>query len=289
MIKHSVCFILLLLTVLFTHAQTPLNFTYSEEMEDSVSALAIKPVKKPKKLLKSIVHKLLLDLEEKAEVSRYQVEIDFNLNTSTPCRARCIISGEAGIRIKKTGEMEDFRYNGPFNLTRQDSSLICLSLMLDSDVNNSILSHIDDISLSEGISKHQALKKLMRAHNVMAYSISDDSGRGVYRINFAPKKKKITEYNQMLLMFTFTGTAYFDSNTLHLTQVKAISTQNIENQNVVNTAIRLRPSSATSSSYRNSYQIDYNETGGSPIVEKIRSVILVDNTIVSRTTVQRVP
>ena len=49
------------------------------------------------------------------------------------------------------------------------------------------------------------------------YSISDESGRGVYRVDFSPKK--YPKYG--LNVSKYNGSAYFDRNSLRLKQIKA--------------------------------------------------------------------
>ena len=52
-------------------AQVPFNSEYWEaEMEDSLSSLAIKPVKNPKKLLKEVMNRLKKDLEGNSAENR---------------------------------------------------------------------------------------------------------------------------------------------------------------------------------------------------------------------------
>ncbi len=52
-------------------AQNPLDSLFSVEKEDSISALSIKPVKRPKKLLKKVIERIILDSKQKHRINNY--------------------------------------------------------------------------------------------------------------------------------------------------------------------------------------------------------------------------
>ena len=262
---------------------------WDAEMEDSISGMTIKPIKKPKKLLKAIIKQLSQNMEQKSGVRKYQIESVCNLNTSAPWTVRRNISAETGIKLFPTTE-DDFSYEGPFKLTRQDSSYISFSLALAPNY-SPVLEHIDRISRWQGqeISRFDAFNKLMNMYDVTVYSITDESGRGVYRVKYSPKKIRVTESNYGLMMYTYTGTAYFDSNTLRLTQVKAVRIRNAAPKVSLFTAKSdsSLASSASLSTNRERYQIDYDGSGAVPIVKQIKYVVIKETKVFSKTTIRR--
>lgn len=262
------------------------------EMEDTISGMTIKPIKKPQKLLKAIIKQLSQNMEQKSGVWKYKIEYDGNLNTSAPWTVRRNISAETGVRLTTTKE-DNFSFEGPYKLTRQDSSYINMLLSFTSF--SPLLEHVYNISKWQDpdISLLSAFKKIKNKYNVTVYSITDESGRGVYRVNYSPKKSQVTESNWEIMMYTYTGTAYFDSNTLRLTQVKAVRTRNKAPEGVSVFSITpispLSPSAASlaSSTYRKRYQIDYDGSGTKPIIKQIRIVVTEDNKVIAKTKVQR--
>ena len=283
--------IFLLLVAVQAFGQEPRDSAFWDvEMEDSVSALAIKPVKKPKKLLNSIIDQLLLDLEKKPQVKNYMCEFVNVERISVPWTIRQTLSAQAGIRLEtiNTGE---FRYEGPYKLTSKDSSF--LSLLIDLSRYSPILENIDEISIDGEMSKSAIFKKLMRTYyDVTVYSITDNSGRGVYRVSFSPKKKEITQDNWKYYIMTIAGTAYFDIHTLHLTRIKGEvcyprNTYHWE-------AIPMDKLSFQSSPYvsifdtRERYQIDYDNFGETPVVRLIRYIRMNRNKVMSKTTIQEI-
>ena len=288
--KRALLLLCFLPWVLSASSQEPSDSLFWE-VEDSVSSLAIKPVKKPKKLLNSIIDQLLLDLEKKPQVKNYMCEFVNVERISVPWTVRKTLSAKAGIRLEtiNTGE---FRYEGPYKLTSKDSTF--LSLPIDLSRYSPILENVDGISIDGEMSKSAIFKKLMQTfYDVKVYSITDNSGRGVYRVNYSPKKSQVTESNWEIMMYTYTGTAYFDSNTLRLTQVKAVRTRNKAPEGVSVFSITpispLSPSAASlaSSTYRKRYQIDYDGSGTKPIIKQIRIVVTEDNKVIAKTKVQK--
>ena len=285
--KRALLLLCFLPWVLSASSQEPSDSLFLE-VEDSVSSLAIKPVKKPKKLLNSIIDQLLLDLEKKPQVKNYMCEFVNVERISVPWTVRKTLSAKAGIRLEtiNTGE---FRYEGPYKLTSKDSTF--LSLPIDLSRYSPILENVD---IDGEMSKSAIFKKLMQTfYDVKVYSITDNSGRGVYRVNYSPKKSQVTESNWEIMMYTYTGTAYFDSNTLRLTQVKAVRTRNKAPEGVsvfsITPITPLSPSAASlaSSTYRKRYQIDYDGSGTKPIIKQIRIVVTEDNKVIAKTKVQK--
>ena len=208
--------IFLLLWAVQGFAQEPIDSAFWE-VEDSMSPLAIKRIKKPKKLLDNIIDQLVEDMKQKPKVKKYMVESVNMESGSDPWKIRLLISAEAGIKLEpvKGGKI---RYEGPYELTSQDSSQMRLSIALPF---NPILQNIDNLSWYEDMSESVAFKTMMQKYyNVKVYSITTDSGKGLYRVMFAPKEREIKVDNGTFFSIAVTGTAYFDSNTLHLTRIK---------------------------------------------------------------------
>ena len=229
-------------------------------MEDSVSSLAIMPVKNPKKLLERVVKQVCLDIERKRVNARYKVEATFGVGSKTPFTASCIFSAEAGLDLENV-KIEQFQYEGPFELSSQDSTLI--KGWLFKYVGLSIIRPNQLILDLDGVnSPSERFRKIIAAffrHDVItAYSIRDDAGRGAYRISYEPENQKAYNTRQV-------GTAYFDAKTLHITQFKGKTTL---------------PDRRTSISY----QIDYYDKA--PVVRQIKATGISGKSVI-KATVQR--
>ncbi len=177
------------------------------EMEDSISAMAIKPIKEPKELLDSIIAQLIRDWD-----------FPFPKHPTYPVVSSYFFPAESGIKLKTTGKPEYFRFEGPVKLTPQDSAgvMFCLAIFSTS---SPILDHVNSRSVSDKKTKKEIFQKLMSLYDVKVYSITDESGRGVYRVNYTPNKK-ITATNWGYYFLMVTGTAYFDLKTLRIIQAK---------------------------------------------------------------------
>lgn len=287
--KRALLLLCLLSWVLSASSQEPIDSAFVE-MEDSMSSLSIKPVKKPKKLLNSIIDQLLLDMEKKPQVKNYLFESVNLERISVPWTIRHTLSAKAGIRLEtiNTGE---FRYEGPYKLTSKDSTF--LSLPIDLSRYSPILENIDYISIDGEMSKSAIFKKLMQTfYDVKVYSITDNSGRGVYRVTFSPKKREITQDNWKYYIMTVTGTAYFDIHTLHLTRIKGLVRypRNRWHWEV----IPMDKLSFQSTPYvsifdrQERYQIDYDDFGETPVVRQIRYIKMNRNKVMSKTTIQEI-
>ena len=280
--------ILFLLCVAQAFSQEPLDSAFGE-MENSVSGFAITPVKKPKKLLKNIIKQLVSDWEQKAENVKYRVETSLYTNTLTAYTGRGVASGKAAVLFKPE-EVGNIQYDSPFKLTPRDSSL-SISVGVGEEI-SPILSHIDRLCWSNKISKEEAFRGMIQAYNVKVYSIDDDSGRGVYRVDFAPKKKDIMEDNWPLYTRLFSGSAFFDYNTLQLMKVNATWSINLANPRVFHVVPAERLSFLTddvpSLSDHWLYLVDYEKEGRTLVTKQFKSVIIRDNKMVLRKRLQRI-
>lgn len=179
--------IFLLLGAVQALAQEPLDSAFLDaEIEDSISAMSIKPIKRPKKLLDSIIVQVILDPEQKPLVCKYRTACTTGLHTSGSNTSSCILHAIANIRIKSTGKGEEFRYDGPRRLTNlYDTASVysALKSCLDGDYMLGLVQKCADET-----SVFQSFKYLMSLHHIKVYRISDEKGRGVYRVDFSPRK-----------------------------------------------------------------------------------------------------
>lgn len=257
--KHLLPIILLLWTIQAS-AQEALDSAFWE-MEDSVSSLAIMPVKKPKKLLERVIKQVCLDMERKRVNARYKAEATFGIGSTTPFTASCIFSADAGLDLVENVKIEQFQYEGPFELSSRDTTLIKESLL--TYISLSIIRQNQLILDLEGVnSPSERFRKVMAAferRKVTAYSIRDDAGRGAYRISYEPENQKAYNTRQI-------GMAYFDAKTLHITQYKGKTTLPGGRTNI-------------------RYQIDYDDKV--PVVKQIKATGISGKSVI-KATIQRV-
>ena len=121
----------------------------------------------------------------------------------------------------------------------------------------------------------------MNAHYVKVYSISDEKGRGVYRVDFSPRKYPKYGFNAS----KYTGTAYFNKKTFRLIQVKAdlISPSSFDIMGRQDKKGRLCHSICRR------FQCDFEEVGGVLVVKQKESTFFVDEQLTGKKTVQRLP
>ncbi|MBQ7463192.1 MAG: hypothetical protein IJS63_13270 [Bacteroidaceae bacterium] len=230
--KHLMTLLLLLTWAQMGLAQVPLEFAYSEaEKEDSVSALAITPLKpaQTRKLLKRVIKQFRQDFEQEHDVVKYHIDATFNRDSLAPFSVRAA----AGFAFDSYASlrMHEFKYEGPYRLNHADTAYICnyLETFLRLSPNYvPPLLHLDT-SFHGPIDKGPLLPfekygETVFYYNVTAYSIVDAAGRSIYRIVFARNGEKRIGidhvYGKKYDVGELTGTAYFDCSTLHMTQFK---------------------------------------------------------------------
>lgn len=258
--------IVLFLFCLFAYSQTPLDSTYQwAEMQDSVKAISILPIKEPKGLLDSIIRQLIHDSELKPNLYKYEYNWTNYANTTRePIIVKAIMPAHSGLTVELTGEKDSIYIKGlPYlteGLYRQISFAIAIGIEPPR-----IYLLAKDISYAENMSLYDAFKDLMRAYHIKVYSITDETGRGVYRVNFARKRLRHL-MPQMKFETVFNGVAYFDYKTLRLTQVKgeSISALSPDNQ-IILTLKKLRSVNPLCE-----YQIDFGEEDGKLYVKQIK-------------------
>ena len=249
---------------------------WDAEMEDSISGMTIKPIKKPQKLLDSIIGQVILDSEQKPLVCKYRTACTTGLHTSSPTTSSCILHAIANIQVKSTGKGEEFRYDGPRRLTNlYDTASVysALKSCLDGDYMLGLVQKCADET-----SVFQSFKYLMSLHHIKVYRISDEKGRGVYRVDFSPRKNIGYGYHG----FKYNGTAYFDRN-FHIKQ--------IETDKIVPSSFDIMGRQAETLIHTacQHYRMDFEEVDGKPVVKQIEGTQSVDNQLSAKFIVKRLP
>lgn len=291
MIKYLIFFNLLMLSTVTTLAQVSFESVLQEEARDSMSSLAIKPIKHHGKLLRRIIKQLQQDLQDTKEDGCYRVEATFSRDTLAPFSVSCTIPAKVGITFDYDDSnlyesTDNFLYEGPYKLTRQDRNYIqkylrqfaLLSPVHVPQLNAIVMGHRTLHQETLGIHLGETLYPLKKYYqttsyyDVTAYSIDDAKGRGTYRFLFDRNREKrlFTYGGKQYDIGGVTGTAYFDSHTLHITKFlgKARLLSNLH-------TVHLH------------YNIDYSERGGKPVLKRIRIIWNGDGTVI-RATVQKI-
>jgi len=276
--KHLFLLLCFLPWLLSASSQEPLDSAFWE-MEDSISGMTIVPIKKPKALLDSIVERVILDSKQKRVRCKYQVMLTVGLHTSRLTTSSCILHAVANIQIKSTGEGEEFRYEGPRRLRNLNDTTYAYYDLKDLMEGQYILGLVQ-FDAADGGAVFQSFQKLMHMHHIKVYSISDEKGRGVYRVDFSPRKN----IGYGFCGSKYNGTAYFDKN-FH---IKQIETDKISPTSY-DVMGRQDKKGQLSHTFCQHYRIDFDEVGGTPVVKQIESTSSLDNYIRGKYIVQRLP
>lgn len=284
--KHLMTLLLLLTWAQAGLAQEPQEDSFFAEKEDSISALAIKPVKKPYKLLKKVIKQLQLDSKQRPDVCKYNINATFRRETLESFSVNRSVTAEVGIDLKREDvkKTREFCYTGPYELHRQDSIFIRGYLNQFALLSPNHVPYMNAVLVGKtspypsfrslGIYLGEVLYPLKKYnttsyyYNVTAYSIDDASGRGTYRLHFVRNREKhVVKYaGKVYDLGEVTGTAYFDSHTLHIMQFKG-KARLLSHQHVVH----LR------------YLIDYDTTGDTPVLRRIRLIWEAGGTVIEAT------
>ncbi len=275
--KHLLTLLFLLWTAQI-YSQEPLDSAFLAEKEDSISGMSIVPIKKPNALLDSIVEQAILDLQQKRVRCKYQVMQTSGLHLPTQNISRCVFHAKANILIKATGEAEEFYNDGTPRLRNIiDTARVYYSLKefcLEGDYILRLVLKDSERSLFEGF------QYLMSLHHIKVYSISDEKGRGVYRVDFSPRKHIGYGYCGS----KYNGTAYFDKN-FHIKQIETdkISPTSFDIMG------RQDKRGMLSHTHCQHYRMDFEEIDGTLVVRQIESAIFVDNQLATKSKAQRLP
>ncbi|MBR4130705.1 MAG: hypothetical protein IKU02_07285 [Bacteroidaceae bacterium] len=269
--------IILLLVAVQGFAQEPLDSAFLDaEMEDSVSAMAIKPVEHPEELLQQVLQRLEKDLQQKHSRRDYMLESLLNINSP---RALYVyrtytIEDDNGIGVMEYDRIINkgpLKFEGPYRITVQDSLDIEFTLNIHADLNTNAI-RVNGYrsprfflrALFNGVKLKKVLKGILEAYEVTAYNIVDNSGRGVYRIHFderKPKKweKEVVPFEDEKIKW------YIDQQSLRLIQINI---------------------SQNKPGRRNVYKHVYCEENGCPMLQKFIGVIYKEGKLTSWTGVK---
>ena len=180
-------------------AQEHRESSIPKEMEDSLSSLAVTPIEEPKELLKQVFDRLEIDLQQKHEARKYLSKAYFEYDVIPPFTASVIlpIEGDNGIEVlgqmwKLAGiELEDFNVSLKEKLTKSSIARIKDHLLWEFEGCVHSCTHKSYASKKGWGHKPWLVgyKDAVKRFAIEAYRITDDSGRGVFRINFLEKRK----------------------------------------------------------------------------------------------------
>ena len=276
--KHFACIIILLLACLppIVAQESSDSAFLDAEKEDSMSLLSIKPVKHPKKLLKQIFERFNEDLKETHMSRRYIVEGTFRKSKFPPFSAKGIytVEGDNGLEVireradRDNITLEDFSYDEPHELSSQDT----LSLIGD-------LAELLNFSPTHASHKYYQVyyppapfvnySETTRWYDIKAYEIEYGPDKGAYRIQLDKKKNRYLwrEDDHEHWLGDYKVTAYFDRNTLRITQFKGETTSEIAEY----------PFNLGSTGSKR-FLIDYDNVRGKPVLKRIILISTSDNT-----------
>lgn len=265
------CLVFMLLLLFWAHSVCAQIVDYSAdlvEQEDSLRTLSIKPVRKPKKLLRQVMNRLQLDLKQKHGERKYKIEAMLCIDTFPSFSANCIcrVCGDNGLEIidvtKDVSDIkiEDICFKGPYGLTDQDSvniKCILVDFLNFSPICSSRYFYARPYPYSP-IGAYEA----ERWFNVKAYKITYGSDDSIYRIDFIKNKNSRFRYGDRVSWFgDYSFTAFFDCRTLRITRYKGESYD-------WDKAFPL---------YSSDFQVDYEVDNGAPILNQLQYVGTFNN------------
>lgn len=297
--KQLQIILILLVWSLSASSQELSDSTYlGTEMEDSVSAMAIKPVEHPEELLMQALVRLEKDMQYKHSKRKYHLEAILNnwsdhtatlvgpgikttettTNTMPPltCRRTFTVEGDNGIDVLNN----KYVVKGPLSVevpyyvpvTLGDSTFIEYKLSsefsyentLHVEVNGSQYKHMEIYHLFTYYTLEKIFKSILSVYDVTAYYIGDESNRGVYRIQLDEKKNQRTReaqesYQNQIMKW------YLDCQSLRLTQINAKRLYN---------------------GYLTIYRNDFGEENGAPVLTKATKLTCQGNRLIQRTAIQ---
>ena len=217
-------------------AQESQKSSLSDEMEDSLSTLAIIPLKpgRASKVFGQVFRRYQKDQKKMKDDDKYLVSATFRQDSLASFTAQCVVSPYAGMDLFDNISVftEDFVYDGQYELTRVDSTYIRRYLKHFARMSPTYVPMIYTLpgwnARSVGLNVKDLLYPLldynmtMRYYNYSVSRIEDSKGRRVYRIVFGreKKKKQYTYGDNVHDVGEVTGTAYFDGKTMRLMQFK---------------------------------------------------------------------
>lgn len=266
--KHLLSILLLLAWVPGAAlGQNPLDSLFFVEKEDYMSTLSIKPVEDPLGLLMRVLERLEKDMQQKHSRREYQLEA--TLNIRTPPRLSVnrtfTVEDDNGIEIQQCEE-GPLHFEGPFIITLDDS--LDVELAVGGPYTNDM--YVEwcgtALSLTRMFSDrklkaiHKSIKKI---YNVTAYSIEDETGRGIYRIHF--DKKELEDRNLRGMKIGSNIKWYLDRETLRLTQINC--------DRFVNR-------------HRGLCRCDYGEENGAPVLQNYTELAVWNRFVIHKVSIR---
>lgn len=264
---------IILFLLIYSHSVYSQEFSDSAyigaEIEDSVSAMAIKRIEHPEQLLKQALGRLNTDLDKKHSKRSYSQEVTYSIpNDLLTCSRIITIQGDDGIDIRNTEHAVKGSLSfGQHHVSKEDSLKIEFDIVADCYLNSIHTRGLrwETVQIYD-IFKYYDLdvicKKLASDYKLTAYSIGDETGRGLYRIHLEEKPQTREPENECLFHIKL----YLDRQSLRLIQLNE-------------TQYRLRGSRCI---FRN----DFVEENGAPILSKSTQIYIEDGQVKRKTSIR---
>lgn len=271
--KRFLPFFLSLFWVLSASCQElPDSAKLMAEMEDSVSAMSIKPVEHPELLLKRCLERMEMDLMQKHSKRQYMYKMFIyykgTLRAGLTVSKQATIEHDDGICLTgpdKILQWDVLNVKTPKKLKRSTLDKLEFSLITNCDVCFLHLQYDDGYYVERGV-RLPVYQDLVKYYDIEAYSIRNEDGRGVYRIDLGERKIKTKDDEHSLAFPSYRIRLYFDEKSLRLIQHRG---------DLVNMVGRLE-----------CYKYDYEEENGSPILKQALRFVLDGEKIIERFSVQ---
>lgn len=263
--RHLACILLLL--IFGTEGATAQRFQGDSifadaEIEDSLGLLSIKPVTNPKKVIKECMEQLKADFKQKHSKRQYMLkEIEHHNEEQTSILSQMLtIENDNGITLggsHKSMEWSSLMAEVPYPMAAKDSSKAVASLRADCIPKFNLLRHYGKRNAAPS---HLDIEQF---YKMEVYSIGNDSGRGVYRINLV--QRYILAIGAPL---SSTVRFYFDQQSLRLMQYR---------QEII-----------MMTGLHGYYKYDYGEEDGSPVLTRGQWILVDGSWIQNRCFIQRI-
>ena len=250
------------------YTQVPSDFAFSGEKEDSMSTLSIRPVHKPKEMLRKIMKRLHSDLKQKHGARKYKVEATFWVDMFPSFFASCTlpVEGDNGLEIlgapfelkRLVEDVEDFHYEGQ-DISGGDSISLKKELLRSIAFSPTHASNYYSNG-DHARSPFVRYEETTRWFKIDVYEIWYGSERSMYRVDMVKKKdRRLFRFGDSFFWrYDYTVSALFDCHTLRIIQIKGTMQSDEEKGNPIY--------------YYKNYQIEYDEDGDAPVLNNISFV-----------------
>lgn len=251
--RHVLYILMLLACSYCAYGQESFDSTYIKGKYEPLDMVTIKRVKNPKKLVKKIMERLHQDLMTKHGNRKYKIEAVFCADSFPPYSASCIypVESDNGLEIQQHNVLDDFCCMGVENLSRKDS------LSIKSELRQLLYfspAHLSNIYSSGKYppSPFVSYNETIRWYKTEAYEMGSKAN-SEYRLELVKRKKRrlYRANDREIWHGDNTDTVFFDCETLRIKRFKA--------------EFRRKELS----NYRTSFQVEYGEENGSPVLNQI--------------------